>query len=119
MRADRYLKKLADSLDAASRLGADTDTPEGDRFIQISDTCAKEIAESARFIAKGITAVLLDEARENYFKGETSMAKKGGSGKGAGPKMGSGMKGGMMIPGMPKAGGKGGGKGSCKGGKGK
>ncbi|MGH0031728.1 MAG: hypothetical protein ACQGVC_18215 [Myxococcota bacterium] len=41
-------EKLAAALDAADRQGADRDEPEGARFIQISDTLARQIAETLR-----------------------------------------------------------------------
>lgn len=46
-----YLKQLADELDGAPRSGGTADEPEGARFIIISDTQARQIAEKLRGIA--------------------------------------------------------------------
>lgn len=50
----KYLYQLADDLENADRLGADTDEPEGNRYIQMSDTVTKLIAERLRKIAYNI-----------------------------------------------------------------
>ena len=46
-----WLLKLARALDESWRYGADQDVPEGVRYIQISDTLAKQIAQKLREIA--------------------------------------------------------------------
>ena len=51
---EKYLYQLADDLENADRLGADTDEPEGNRYIQMSDTVTKLIAERLRKIAYNI-----------------------------------------------------------------
>lgn len=43
--------ELIELFEAAPRLGAETDMPEGARYIQISDTLAKRIAASLRKLA--------------------------------------------------------------------
>lgn len=43
-----YLRTLADVLDAACRVGSADDVPEGDRFIILSDTFARELAAELR-----------------------------------------------------------------------
>ena len=42
------LIQLANKLDGAVRCGGDVDQPEGSRYIQISDSLAKDIAEMVR-----------------------------------------------------------------------
>jgi hypothetical protein len=42
------LDKFADALDTAPRLGAATDKPEGERYVQISDTWLRCLADSLR-----------------------------------------------------------------------
>lgn len=39
---------VADALDSAKRMGADVDEPEGERYIQLSDTLARELAGRLR-----------------------------------------------------------------------
>ena len=51
---EKYLYQLADDFENADRLGADTDEPEGNRYIQMSDTVTKLIAERLRKIAYNI-----------------------------------------------------------------
>jgi hypothetical protein len=46
-----YLLELARSLDEAERFGADEDEPEGARWIQLTDTLAKQISSQLREIA--------------------------------------------------------------------
>jgi hypothetical protein len=41
-------REIADLLDAAPRLGAATDEPEGARWIQLSDTLATKLAKHLR-----------------------------------------------------------------------
>lgn len=48
----KYLNELANGLDMAGRLGSEKDNPEGVRYIQISDTLAKDMARDLRRIAK-------------------------------------------------------------------
>ncbi len=43
-----YACLLADELDKAERLGMSADMPEGMRYIQISDTLARDIATTLR-----------------------------------------------------------------------
>ncbi len=43
---------VAQMLDAAHRIGNDTDEPEGTRYIQISDTMAKELSKALREMEK-------------------------------------------------------------------
>ena len=47
-----YISKIIDDLDRAPRRGAETDEPEGARFIQISDTAAKELSRELRRIVE-------------------------------------------------------------------
>ena len=42
------LDKFGDALDTAPRLGAATDKPEGERYVQISDTWLRCLADSLR-----------------------------------------------------------------------
>ena len=44
---------LADSLDEAARQGEESDEPEGARYITISDTKAKEMAQQLRNLYAG------------------------------------------------------------------
>jgi hypothetical protein len=46
------LSKLADELAAAPRQGAAEDTPEGARYVQISDTAIKNIVDVIRAAAR-------------------------------------------------------------------
>jgi hypothetical protein len=48
-----YLIMLANGLRDADRMGASTDSPEGARYINISDTLANQIADKLIEIAKG------------------------------------------------------------------
>ena len=43
---------VALALDAADRIGNDIDEPEGTRYIQISDTLAKELSQALREMDK-------------------------------------------------------------------
>ena len=45
------LLEIADILDKAERMGAETDKPEGARYVHISDTLLKEIAQKIRCYA--------------------------------------------------------------------
>lgn len=47
-----WLLDLADELERASRLGVDTDEPEGTRYVQISDALIEVIVSRLREIAK-------------------------------------------------------------------
>ena len=47
-----YLLELADQLDRAERLGNTEDIPEGTRYIQISATMARKIAQGLRIQAQ-------------------------------------------------------------------
>lgn len=47
-----YLLELANLLDHAERLGNAEDVPEGTRYIQLSDTLARKIAQNLRTYAK-------------------------------------------------------------------
>lgn len=47
-----YLFDLAEWLDRTQRMGSAEDNPEGCRYIQMSDTLAKRIAEELRTIVK-------------------------------------------------------------------
>lgn len=47
----QYLLELAQTFDDAARVGLGRDAPEGARYIRISDTMAKMIAERLREIA--------------------------------------------------------------------
>ena len=47
-----WLLGIANTLDDSARLGANTDVPEGSRWIQLSDTLASQIAEGLRAIAR-------------------------------------------------------------------
>ena len=49
-----YLVSLADALDEARRFGADLDKPEGSRWVQLSDSLAREVAERLRTIARSL-----------------------------------------------------------------
>ena len=49
-----YLYQLASSLENAIRIGSEKDEPEGDRYIQISDTLATLTAERLKRIADNI-----------------------------------------------------------------
>ncbi len=46
-----YALELASALDRAERVGADQDQPEGTRWVRLSDTLAKSIAERLRSLA--------------------------------------------------------------------
>ena len=46
------IEKLIGLLENAPRMGAEIDSPEGERYIQISDTLAKELAEELRQYAQ-------------------------------------------------------------------
>lgn len=46
-----YLRTLADVLDKAVRYGNQDDSPEGTRWVKISDTLAKDISKKLREIA--------------------------------------------------------------------
>lgn len=48
-----YLLELAQALDDARRMGGERDVPEGVRYIQISDTLARQIAARLREIGGG------------------------------------------------------------------
>ncbi len=48
----KVLDEIADSLDKADREGADKDTPEGARYIIMSDTLARQIAETMRQVSQ-------------------------------------------------------------------
>lgn len=50
-RLGRLLTALADGLDAAPRHGADTDEPEGARYVLLSDTLARAVAGQLRGLA--------------------------------------------------------------------
>lgn len=50
----QWLLKLAGELDSAARLGTDSDEPEGARWIELSDTAARQIAARLRAIAAGV-----------------------------------------------------------------
>ena len=52
------LRSIARSLDGAPRMGADQDSPEGLRYIQLSDTLAKEIAKTLYGASKESEALL-------------------------------------------------------------
>ena len=54
MSDSEYLTQLAIELDDAERLGAEEDDPEGVRWIQISDTLAKMIAQKLRHISSRV-----------------------------------------------------------------
>jgi hypothetical protein len=45
-------RKLADELDQAVRYGRPTDTPEGSRYVSVSDTFAKQIAAALRSMGR-------------------------------------------------------------------
>lgn len=55
------LTAIADSLEAAERMGAECDTPEGARYVQLSDTWAKDVAWRLRAYAARPRGVLDDE----------------------------------------------------------
>lgn len=44
----KELREYADLLDKAPRMGSDQDTPEGSRYIAVSDTLARQIASDLR-----------------------------------------------------------------------
>ena len=50
------IKEIADLLNRAERVGAELDDPEGMRYIMISDTCARMLADTLDGIAAGIEA---------------------------------------------------------------
>lgn len=50
----KYLYDLANILDATGRIGEDEDSPEGVRFIQVSDTLAKQISMRLKRISEYI-----------------------------------------------------------------
>ena len=52
-----YLIQLAQSLDTATRLGDGIDDPEGSRYIQVSDTLARVIANHLRKIAEMLESI--------------------------------------------------------------
>ncbi len=55
---DLYLTELAELAEefdtGMARMGTETDEPEGSRYITMSDTCAKQIAEKLRTVAIGL-----------------------------------------------------------------
>ncbi len=52
------LTQIADALDKAKREGQEYDDPEGTRYITMSDTLAKNIAEQLRFIGKNTVSTI-------------------------------------------------------------
>jgi hypothetical protein len=55
---------MAEGLDNSSRLGAEKDEPEGSRWIQLSDTLAREFAADLREIASIQFIEIIDKAIE-------------------------------------------------------
>jgi hypothetical protein len=51
-----YLMMLAEELDRAERHGAIRDEPEGTRYVLISDTLARRLANDLRRVAKRMRA---------------------------------------------------------------
>ena len=52
MSDDAVLKKISELLDNAKRYGTEKDEPEGSRYIQISDTLARQLSEDLKRIWK-------------------------------------------------------------------
>lgn len=48
MHMPNIIKEVIRMLDTAERLGSDTDEPEGNRYIQISDTLAKKLSDDLK-----------------------------------------------------------------------
>ena len=47
------LEQIADMLESAPRMGVAEDKPEGQRYVQISDSLARALAASIRLHARG------------------------------------------------------------------
>jgi hypothetical protein len=54
----RYLFELAKALRDADRMGAEKDEPEGTRYIQISDTLARQIEQELVLCADAINQIV-------------------------------------------------------------
>lgn len=50
-----YLAQLANDFDNASRFGSEEDVPEGERYIVMSDTLARQIATELREYTNALT----------------------------------------------------------------
>lgn len=60
------LETLANALRSAPRLGAESDSPEGARYIQLSDTLARQMAEALELAAEAMRR----QAAENSELGD-------------------------------------------------
>lgn len=78
-----YCRELADALDRASRQGGSIDKPEGARYVQLSDTLAKQIADRLRLLALDmgvrsdvleVGAAIADEATLHFRNVQVTVA---------------------------------------------